>query len=279
MAHPHPLEEVRAAPPPGDARRRWEANAGWWDDRVEEGNATQRTVVGPATERLLGPVDGRRLLDLGCGNGHFARRLADLGARVTALDFSDTFLDRARRRSAGYEGRIEFRSADLTEAADLDALAEGAFDAAVCTMALMDIERIEPIFRAVARAVVPDGPFVFSVTHPIFNQTGATRGSEESDADGRLELRHYLRVDRYLSGGPSLGLGIVGQPEGHWYFERPLGRLLGAGFDAGFVLDALEELPSPAPTAESRPLSWSSFPEIPPFLIARMRRPPMVDRP
>ncbi|HEY6238066.1 MAG TPA: class I SAM-dependent methyltransferase, partial [Thermoplasmata archaeon] len=210
MDLPTAVDPAPTPPPPGDVRRRWDANAGWWDDRVGEGNATQRTVVGPATERLVGPVDGRHVLDLACGNGHFARRMADLGARVTALDFSDTFLERARGRSAAYEGRIEFRSADLTRAGDLDAVAPGAFDAAVCTMAFMDIERIEPVFGAVGRAVVPGGPFVFSVTHPVFNQTGATRGSEESDAEGRLEVRHYLRVDRYLTGGPHLGLGIAG---------------------------------------------------------------------
>jgi len=260
-----------SAPPPDDVRRRWEANAGWWDERVGEGNATQREVLGPATERLLGDVRGKRILDLACGNGHFARRLADLGARVTAVDFSPTFLERARGRSAGYEGRIEFRAADLARGETFDAFGARTFDAAVCTMALMDMERIEPLFDGVARCVAAGGPFVFSVTHPIFNQTGVVRSSEEVDDGGHLRVRSFVRIDRYLSGGPRLGLGIVGQPEGHWYFERPLGELLAVGFRAGLVLDALEELGAPAPSADARPMSWSAFPEIPPFLIARMR--------
>jgi SAM-dependent methyltransferase len=265
--------------PPGDVRARWNANAGWWDETVGDGNATQRLIVGPATERLLGPVDGLRILDVACGNGHFARRLADLGARVMAIDFSDVFLERARARSAVQGDRIAYRRVDATDAAELRALGAGSFDAAVCTMALMDMVETRTLFAGLKELLRPGAPFVFSVTHPVFNQTGANRGIEEVDGPRGLEERLYVRVDRYRTGGPGLGTGIVGQPVGHWYFERSFTELLAPAFGAGFAVDALEELACPPGMPSPRPLSWGRFTEIPPFLIARVRRGPSEVRP
>ena len=257
--------------PSDEVRDRWNANAAWWDETVGEGNATQRLILGPATERLLGPVAGTRILDVACGNGHFARRLADLGARVVAIDFSDVFLERARRRSESYRDRIEYRAIDATRSTELRALDGAPFDAAVSTMALMDMSDIGPLFEALRDLLRPAAPFVFTVTHPVFNQTGATRGREEGDGPEGLREGHYVRIDRYLGGGPGLGIGIVGQPTGHWYFERSLTKLLAPAFSAGFILDALEELACPVEMPSTRPLSWAEYREIPPFLAVRLR--------
>ncbi len=275
MAHDAPREEAPRTPstevPAEDVRARWNANAGWWDETVGEGNATQRMILGPATERLLGAVTGRRILDVACGNGHFARRLADRGARVVAVDFSEVFLERARERSASYRDRIEYRCVDLTRPEELREL--GAVDAAVCTMALMDMAAIAPLFEGLAKLLPLGAPFVFTVTHPAFNQTGATRGREEGDGPEGLRERFFVRIDRYLQGGPGLGIGIVGQPTGHWYFERSLTDLLAPAFAAGFVVDALEELACPPEMPATRPLSWTEFRDIPPFLAIRLRGP------
>ncbi|HEV3167159.1 MAG TPA: class I SAM-dependent methyltransferase, partial [Isosphaeraceae bacterium] len=45
--------------------------------------------------RELGPLDGRRVLDLGCGKGRFARHLQERGAEVIGLDQSATMLGQA----------------------------------------------------------------------------------------------------------------------------------------------------------------------------------------
>jgi 2-polyprenyl-6-hydroxyphenyl methylase/3-demethylubiquinone-9 3-methyltransferase len=45
--------------------------------------------------RALGPVRGRRVLDLGCGKGRFSRKLEALGARVVGLDASKAMIAEA----------------------------------------------------------------------------------------------------------------------------------------------------------------------------------------
>src|SRR5512136_2653255 len=100
----------------------WDANARFWDARFGEGNAFQRLLISPATERLLALRPGELVLDAACGNGAFSRRMAELGARVVAFDFSEQFLERARARTAeraDLAGRIEYHHIDATDEAQL----------------------------------------------------------------------------------------------------------------------------------------------------------------
>ena len=54
--------------------------------------------IRPAMARL-GPLDGRRVLDYGCGHGMAAVVMARAGARVTAFDLSSGYADEARHRA------------------------------------------------------------------------------------------------------------------------------------------------------------------------------------
>src|SRR5262245_12914993 len=64
--------------------------------------------IGP----LLGLAAGESVADIGCGTGRHALRLAAAGARVTALDFAEGMLQRARAKP-GAEA-ITFVGHDLT---------------------------------------------------------------------------------------------------------------------------------------------------------------------
>ena len=111
----------------------WEKKAAFWDRMMGEGNAFQRVLIGPATERLLRVLPGEALLDVACGNGVSSRRLAELGARVVAVDFSEKFVELARSRTeeAGYGDAIEYLVADATDEEQMLALGEERFDARV----------------------------------------------------------------------------------------------------------------------------------------------------
>jgi len=122
-----------------EVRDIWNQNAPFWDERMGEGNAFHKILIEPTQERLLNVHAGQRILDIACGNGQFARRLARLGACVLGVDFSERMIERARARTSEPGGQIEFRILDCTRADALMSLGENQFDGAVCTMALMDM--------------------------------------------------------------------------------------------------------------------------------------------
>ena len=253
-----------------ETRDIWNAKADFWDERMGEGNAFHRQLVGPAAERLLDVQPGETILDIACGNGQFTRRMADLGARVSATDFSERFLDRARSRSAAYADRIEYRQVDATDAEALAALGNQRFDAIVCLMALMDMTTIEPLMATIPHLLKPGGRFVFVIQHPCFNSNGVSMVSELIDDGGEEHVTHSLKLSRYLTLPPGKGMGMPGEPAAHYYFHRPLHAVLGTAFRHGLVMDGIDEPAFPEPD-EPRPFSWLTYSDIPPVFAARLR--------
>lgn len=263
----------------GEAQQRWNQNAAFWDDYMgEQSNDFHNLLVRPAMERLLAVEPGDRVLDIACGNGNFSRFLAGLGARVTAIDGSAGMIERARTRTGKLvdgetASRIEYRVIDVTDTKELEELGTNTFDAAVSNMAVMDMAEISPMFGSVRGLLKPGGVFVCSLTHPCFQAPYAVRYAEQEDRDGEIIKRFGMKIDRYQTPQPFEGLAIVGQPVPSLIFHRPLSVLLTMCFEAGFVLDGLEEGAFDESVEADRELSWANLREIPPMLAMRLRRP------
>lgn len=254
-----------------ETRDVWNRNADLYDERMgDDGNDWHRKLIRPGTERLLDIRPGERVLEVACGTGLFARRLAALGARVLAFDVSDRMIGHARRRSRAQSDRIDYRVIDAADRDQLQALHGEPFDAAVANMALMDVPSIEPLSEALSGLLRPGGRFVFSVMHPCFQAPGMTKVAEETEADGRLLTRFSVKVSEYATPKAHLGMAILGQPVPQHYFHRPLSTLFAVFFDAGFVLTGLEEPTFGPDTEPTRLQGWINRPEIPPVFIARM---------
>ncbi|HET6252338.1 MAG TPA: class I SAM-dependent methyltransferase [Tepidisphaeraceae bacterium] len=253
------------------ARQTWERIAGWWDAVIGEGNEFQRELIMPATDRLLAIQTGDAVLDIACGNGNYSRRLGRAGAKVVAFDGAATFIDRAKTRTQIADGEVQYLLLDATDKSALDALGLHRFDAAVCSMAMMDLPVITPLLRSLRRLLKPGGRFVFSVPHPCFNSAKLRMTAEMVEVDGKLKQIFGVHITEYLRPTAELSTGIINQPEPHPLFHRPLHLLLGECFAAGFVMDGLEE-PAFAPdTPAKNAFSWAKRPQISPAMVVRLR--------
>jgi 2-polyprenyl-3-methyl-5-hydroxy-6-metoxy-1,4-benzoquinol methylase len=257
-----------------ETRRAWDANAAYWDEKMGEGNDFVNLLEWPAVMRLLDPQPGQRILDIATGNGLTARRLAAMEAQVSAFDFSEELIKLAQARTEP-DLRITFYVLDASdEDAILQTFHDEKFDSALCNMALFDMADIEPLFHALPSLLKPGGAFVFSLTHPAFNNTSSVHMGEEIDAEGQIITTYSVKVLRYMTAHQAHGAALRGQPRPQLYFERPLQYYLALGFRNGFVLDGFEECAFPAGYPQKNPLSWGgNFSEIPPVLVARLRLP------
>lgn len=216
----------------------------------------------PALTALLDPQPGQHILDIACGNGLTSRRLAALGARVAAFDFSTNL-----------QSLISYHIIDATNEKQLLSLGEQSFDAALSNMALFDMADLEPLFRALPRLLKPNGKFVFSLTHPAFNNASSMHIMEEIDDEGVIKTVYSVKISRYMTPYQAKGLALLSQPQPQMYFERPLQYYLNLGFQNGFVLDGFEERAFPPDHPQTSPLGWGGkFSEIPPVLIGQFRK-------
>lgn len=260
--------------PNQETQNAWNANAEVWNAHMgDEGNDFFKLLQWPVIVSFLNPQPADRILDVACGNGLTSRKLAQFGATVTAFDFSAELIKLAQNRQNA-DAHITYHVLDATnESALLETLSPHApFDSAMSNMALFDIAEIEPLFRVLQQLLKPGGIFVFSLTHPAFNNSSAVHVVEEVDYEGEIKTVYSVKISRYMTPYHARGLALRNQPKPQLYFERPLQYYLNVGFDTGFVLDGFAERAFPPEHPASHPLSWSGqFSEIPPVLVARMR--------
>lgn len=130
------------------AGRYWDENAEAWTKLVRAGYDTYRDYLNtPAFFELLPDVSGLQGLDLGCGEGYNTRLLAERGAKVTAIDVSETFIRHAREAEDAEPLGIEYRIADASALPFEDA----SFDFAVAFMSLMDMPNPQDAVREACR--------------------------------------------------------------------------------------------------------------------------------
>ncbi|MCB1519149.1 MAG: class I SAM-dependent methyltransferase [Hyphomicrobiaceae bacterium] len=140
-APPYDLGELPAA------YRRWRASElGRITDRIEE-----QLILD-----LIGPASGKRLLDVGCGDGVFSVRLAQAGADVTGLDLDPRGLAAARRRATEAGLTIVLAEGDAQSLP----FADGAFDIVVAVTVLCFVPAPERAVREMARVLRPGGRLV-----------------------------------------------------------------------------------------------------------------------
>jgi SAM-dependent methyltransferase len=116
---------------------------------------------------VMGLAAGDRVLDLCCGHGRHAIPLAERGMRVTGLDLSEVFIDRARAAAAARGVEVEFIRSDMREIPFT-----GEFDAVINLFTAFgyfdeDAEN-ERVFGAVANALRPGGRFLIDVLSPLW---------------------------------------------------------------------------------------------------------------
>jgi ubiquinone/menaquinone biosynthesis C-methylase UbiE len=120
----------------------------------------QRHYEMPLLEKLGGPLDGLRVLEVGCGRGVgtelIKRRLR--ASQVIATDVDEDMLRHARRRLGRLSpGEVELELADATALR----FEEGAFDAVVDFAALHHIPDWQRAISEIRRVLKPGGRFYF----------------------------------------------------------------------------------------------------------------------
>ncbi len=206
-----------------NGKQAWEVNAQFWDTHMgDDSNSFHNDLVIPATLSFLELNEQDHILEIGCGNGNFASRLAKQKIFVTAIDYSEKMIALAKQRRNKYLEYIDFQVCDATNKKDLLALGTSKkFTKIVSNMVVMDLSQITPLLKSAYELLEDNGYFVFTMHHPCFT---------------------YPNED-YFTNCIYFGEAISGQPSLQNYYHRSLTSLFQVIFACHFVLDRFVETP------------------------------------
>jgi ubiquinone/menaquinone biosynthesis C-methylase UbiE len=165
-----------------------------WAAFYDEDDNPLVALEAPWVDRLVGDVRNLAVVDIGCGTGRHALRLAVAGAVVHALDFSEGMLARARAKAG--QLNIVFHTHDLAQPLPF---VDDAFDRVVCGLVIDHISNLDGLFREMHRVCRSSGFVVVSVMHPAMMLRGVqarfrdpASGREVRPASCSHQLSDYI---------------------------------------------------------------------------------------
>lgn len=221
-----------------------------------EGGGFNEALEQPAMRALLPDPKGLDVLDVGCGDGAAAERLATAGASsVVGADPSERMLELARSRA---DGRVRYVRA---RAEDLD-FPDASLDLIVSSLALHYVPGLPEVLARMACWLRPGGRLVYSVEHPVCTAQDPMDGWAEEGAVWPVTAYGREAARRQVWFGAEV-------TKFHYRVSTHLGALIGAGL----ALTAVDE-PQPAPELVAHRPDLAGHAIRPPLLLLAARKPP-----
>lgn len=133
-----------------------------YNQKRKKGNSPNEKIEQPIIDELVGDVKGKKILDLGCGDGKYGLELLVRGAKqYHGVEGSHRMADVARENLTNSKAIVEENDIEKVELKDLE------YDMVISRLVLHYIEDIATLFERVSRSLKKEGVFIFSIEHPI----------------------------------------------------------------------------------------------------------------
>ncbi len=206
----------------------------------------------PATLSLLPDVNGKRVLDAGCGPGVYAEILVDLGGEVIAMDANPSMVRLAQAR---LKNTAQVLLARLDR--PLHFLVDESIDIVISPLVMDYIRDWRSVFVEFNRILIPGGLLVFSIEHPMMKY-----------------FDHYETSNYYAVEQVSYTWRGFGTPVDVPSYRRSISATINPLIEAGFLIEKVLE---PLPTEDFKknaPEDYENLCREPCFFFIRCSKPP-----
>lgn len=213
-------------------KTQWEGAVDIYNDGMgTDGDKLNSQVIYPALTKLLGSLEGKKILDSGCGSGYFTAKIAAHAREVIGTDFSEKFITLCKHKYITVSN-MTFEQQDVTEKMPFG---NGTFDTIISKMVLQYVADLTIFAAESFRVLRTNGRLVIAVDHPFhaqfyFAQKLAGAGTTK-----------YKKLSHYFDRGEQLKRSLWGKADLTWY-PKTVADYITPFLAVGFTLHAIEEL-------------------------------------
>ncbi len=204
MNAPHP-----AAADPAEIAKFDAVAARFWDER---GEFRPLHILNPVRANYVAaraPLQGARVLDVGCGGGLLAEALTRHGATVTAIDLAPAMIETARLHALESGLAIDYR---VQDAAELAADPHARFDVVCCMEMLEHVPQPQAMLATLGQLLAPGGAlFVSTLNRNLKSFLTAIVGAEyvlRLLPRGTHEYERFIRPSELAGWARASGLEV-----------------------------------------------------------------------
>lgn len=184
----------------------------------------------PVLLSMLPDVNGKSILDIGCGMGQHAKQYSNLGAAsVLGIDISEKMLQYATEHNSA--DNITYQRLAME---DIDQIHE-KFDLVTSSLVFDYIENFDGLMRKIYALMKPGAQFVFSTSHPMATSYDGTYPRFTRTENGK---RLYANMHNYSVEGKRSIQWVV---DGYELYHRTLSSIINALIKAGFQIEECQE--------------------------------------
>lgn len=174
-----------------------------WAETYDTDQNRTRDLAAETLRQANLNLDGRKVIEVGCGTGRNTVWLAERAADIVALDFSEAMLDRARAR---VKDPLRFVQHDVRATWPL---ADSSADVVIAMLILEHVEHVEAVFREAARVLPSGGQFFLCELHPMRQLAGGRAQFSNAKTGERKLITAFLHdVSDYVNAGLSSGFEL-----------------------------------------------------------------------
>jgi len=187
-----------------------------WASTYDSDRNRTRDLDEVVTREILGDLHFKSILEIGCGTGKNTLLFAQIGEQVTALDFSEEMIARARPKSSA--ANVNFMVADITQRWPVD---DASIDLVSCNLVLEHIEDLSHIFAQTARVLTNNRQFFISELHPFRQYQGTVATFTRADESIKIPaFIHHISDFLNSANANSLTLTLLNE----WWHEEDEGK-------------------------------------------------------
>jgi ubiquinone/menaquinone biosynthesis C-methylase UbiE len=154
----------------------WDKHAKVWHNYVgDEGDSNRRFNSDPFLWNFSGEIEGKTILDAGCGTGYLVRKLiAKKAQRVIGIDFSPEMIKIASEQTRAKYANNEIFEFHVDSCTTLSTIEDNSIDLIISNYVLMDLDDLEGAIKNFYRVLHEGGTVVIVILHPCFPLDRAT---------------------------------------------------------------------------------------------------------
>ena len=187
-----------------------------WSASYDADHNLTRDLDRTVTEKLLGQLRCRSVLEIGCGTGKNTPLLVEIGDLVTAVDFSAGMIAQAKAKITAQN--VTFHVADITQPWPT---ADAAFDLITCNLILEHVVDLDFIVAQASRSLAAGGKMFISELHPFKQYQGSKAQFQQGESTTFIPA-YVHHVSDFLTAAKENALNLLALDE--WWHEQDEGK-------------------------------------------------------